>query len=29
MPQSPLLDAYVQRILSRPAFARAMARDAG
>jgi glutathione S-transferase len=29
LPQSPLIDAYVQRIVSRPAFARGMARDAG
>ncbi len=29
MPKSPVLDAYVQRIVSRPAFARAMARDNG
>lgn len=28
LPQSPLIDAYVQRIVSRPAFARGMARDA-
>ncbi len=27
MPKSPALDAYVQRIVSRPAFARGMARD--
>jgi glutathione S-transferase len=29
MPKSPLLDAYVKRIVARPAFARAMARDQG
>jgi glutathione S-transferase len=29
MPKSPALDAYVQRIVTRPAFARAMARDNG
>jgi len=29
MPRSPLLSAYVQRIVSRPAFARGMARDEG
>ena len=29
LPQSPLIDAYVPRIVSRPAFARGMARDAG
>jgi glutathione S-transferase len=29
LPQSPLIDPYVQRIVSRPAFARGMARDAG
>jgi glutathione S-transferase len=29
LPQSPLIDAYVQRIVSRPAFARGMARDEG
>lgn len=29
LPQSPLIDAYVQRIVSRPAFARGMARDGG
>lgn len=29
LPQSPLIDAYVQRIVTRPAFARGMARDAG
>jgi glutathione S-transferase len=29
MPKSPLIGAYVQRIVTRPAFARAMARDAG
>jgi glutathione S-transferase len=29
MPKSPALDAYVQRIVTRPAFARAMARDGG
>ncbi len=29
MPRSPLLQAYVQRITSRPAFARALARDPG
>jgi glutathione S-transferase len=28
LPQSPLIDAYVQRIVARPAFARGMARDA-
>ena len=28
-PKSPVLDAYVQRIVTRPAFARGMARDAG
>jgi glutathione S-transferase len=28
LPKSPLIDAYVQRIVSRPAFARGMARDA-
>jgi glutathione S-transferase len=28
-PKSPLLDAYVQRVVTRPAFARGMARDAG
>lgn len=29
MPKSPLIDAYVQRVVSRPAFARARLRDAG
>ena len=29
IPQSPLLEPYVQSILKRPAFARALARDAG
>ena len=29
MPKSPVLDAYVQSIVTRPAFARAMARDNG
>jgi glutathione S-transferase len=29
MPKSPVLDAYVQRIVTRPAFARGLARDAG
>lgn len=29
MPKSPVLDAYVQSITTRPAFARAMARDNG
>jgi len=29
MPKSPVLDAYVKRIVSRPAFARAMAKDKG
>jgi glutathione S-transferase len=29
LPKSPLVDAYVQRIVTRPAFARGMARDAG
>jgi glutathione S-transferase len=29
MPKSPLIGAYVQRIVTRPAFARGMARDAG
>ena len=29
MPKSPALDAYVQRIVTRPAFARGMARDNG
>jgi hypothetical protein len=29
VPKSPILDAYVQRIVTRPAFARAMARDKG
>jgi glutathione S-transferase len=29
LPKSPLIDAYVQRIVARPAFARGMARDAG
>ena len=29
LPRSALLDAYVQRIVSRPAFARGLARDAG
>jgi glutathione S-transferase len=28
VPKSPLIDAYVQRVVTRPAFARAMARDA-
>jgi glutathione S-transferase len=28
-PKSPLIDAYVQRIVSRPAFARAMAHEGG
>jgi glutathione S-transferase len=29
MPKSPVLDAYVKRIVARPAFARAMAKDQG
>ncbi len=29
IPKSPVLDAYVQRIVARPAFARAMAKDQG
>jgi glutathione S-transferase len=29
MPKSPALDAYVKRIVTRPAFARATARDNG
>src|SRR5262245_16325626 len=29
LPKSPLLDAYTRRVTERPAFARAMARDAG
>jgi glutathione S-transferase len=29
MPKSPLIGAYVQRIVTRPAFARGLARDAG
>jgi len=29
MPKSPVLDAYVKRIVARPAFARAMAKDKG
>lgn len=29
MPKSPVIDAYVQRVVARPAFARAQARDAG
>ncbi len=29
MPRSPVLDAYVKRIVARPAFARAMAKDKG
>jgi glutathione S-transferase len=29
LPKSALIDAYVQRIVTRPAFARGMARDAG
>ena len=29
LPKSPLLDEYVQRVVSRPAFARARARDGG
>jgi glutathione S-transferase len=29
MPKSPVLDAYVQRIVTRPAFARGLTRDAG
>jgi glutathione S-transferase len=29
MPKSPVLDAYVKRIIARPAFARAMAKDQG
>jgi glutathione S-transferase len=29
LPKTPVIDAYVQRITSRPAFARALARDAG
>ncbi|HEY2807823.1 MAG TPA: glutathione S-transferase family protein [Steroidobacteraceae bacterium] len=29
MPRSPLLDAYVKRVVARPAFARAMAKDKG
>jgi glutathione S-transferase len=29
MPKAPSLDAYVQRIVTRPAFTRAMARDNG
>ena len=29
MPKSPVLDAYVKRIIARPAFARAMAKDKG
>jgi glutathione S-transferase len=29
IPKSPVLDAYVKRIVSRPAFARAMAKDKG
>src|SRR5450755_2331514 len=29
MPKSPIIEAYVQRIVSRPAYARAQARDAG
>lgn len=29
LPKSPLIDAYVQRIVTRPAYARAQARDSG
>jgi len=29
MPKSPLIDAYVQRVVARPAFIKAQARDAG
>jgi glutathione S-transferase len=29
LPKSPVIEAYVQRIVSRPAYARAMAREAG
>ncbi len=29
MPKSPIIEAYVQRIVSRPAYSRAQARDAG
>jgi glutathione S-transferase len=29
MPKSPIIDAYVQRIVSRPAYSRAQSRDAG
>ena len=29
LPKSPVIEAYVQRIVSRPAFARALAREAG
>ncbi|HKD55682.1 MAG TPA: glutathione S-transferase family protein [Steroidobacteraceae bacterium] len=29
LPKSPVIDAYVQRVVSRPAYARAMAREAG
>jgi glutathione S-transferase len=29
LPKSPAIDAYVKRIVARPAFARAMAREAG
>jgi glutathione S-transferase len=29
MPKSPIVDEYVRRIVTRPAFARAQARDGG
>lgn len=29
LPKSPVIEAYVQRVVSRPAYARAMAREAG
>jgi len=29
MPKSPLIEEYVKRIVSRPAYARAMARENG
>ena len=29
LPESPVIEEYVQRIVSRPAYARAMAREAG